>query len=429
MRFLNIVLIVLLPFTLICQNLDISGYFENQFFPLLLDHKSDRQNITEKLFLQDYNKLRLDLNSEVTENVHFSGDIVLQTYHGVIQLNLLDFIPVKVADQYLNSLGFGPADWDIFYAALNMPNEDQYFLDNAHLTYYSKYLNIRIGKQQLPWGTGYTWNPTDIFNQKNMVDPTYEKPGVNALKIEIPYSMNGMLTAVGVFGEDAETSTKAFKLRQLVGGLEVSLSYMTKDEKYISSPFNPVIYKQNRQMVGFDFSGALGSIGIWGEFAYNYYMDMDYKNYDLLYSGVFEFPDNLRLFDRNDYQQYLLGADYTFENGLYFITEYYHNGLGKSAMTQYSFDNWLRLMGPDGENLGKEYFFIGQSYPFWELLNWSNYLIYNASDKSLIFFPWFTYSLNNETELIFSGYMPFGKELSEFGSFGSGGFLRLRYYF
>ncbi len=39
------------------------------------------------------------------------------------------------------------------------------------LDYNKLRLNIRVGKQQLPWGTGYAWNPTDIFNAKDILDP------------------------------------------------------------------------------------------------------------------------------------------------------------------------------------------------------------------------------------------------------------------
>ena len=57
----------------------------------------------------------------------------------------------------------------------------------------------------------------------------------------------------------------------------------------------------------------------------------------------------------------------------------------------------MRLLSAQGENLGRDYVFAGESYPLTELLNWSNYLLVNANDGSLVFFPWFEYSLNDNT--------------------------------
>lgn len=43
--------------------------------------------------------------------------------------------------------------------------------------------------------------------------------------------------------------------------------------------------------------------------------------------------------------------------------------------------------------------------------------------------PWWDYNLSDNSELIFAGYFPYGKALSEFGEFGWGGFARIRIYF
>jgi len=109
--------------------------------------------------------------------------------------------------------------------------------------------------------------------------------------------------------------------------------------------------------------------------------------------------------------------------------EYYRNGLGKSEKDEYDFNDWLRLLSSKGENLGQDYIYAGEMYPVTELLSWSNYLILNINDKSGMLFPWFDYSLNDNTEIILVGYIPFGENRTEFGEFGRGGFVRVRVYF
>ncbi len=111
------------------------------------------------------------------------------------------------------------------------------------------------------------------------------------------------------------------------------------------------------------------------------------------------------------------------------MAEYYRNGLGKSNRFTYEFGDWMRLLSSAGENLGQDYLYIGEMYPIAELWNWSNYVILNLSDGSGMVLPWLDYSFNDDTEILLIGYVPFGRSLSEFGEFGSGGILRLRVYF
>jgi len=254
------------------------------------------------------------------------------------------------------------------------------------------------------WGTGYTWNSTDIFNDKNLLDPTYEKVGVNAFKAELPLGGESMATGIFGIGEDWFSSTKAVKLKGHVRGFDLSVSFVEKEQEetdYLSS----VTTSERRRLAGGDFSGEIFGLGIWGEGAYNWMEETE------------------------DFGQYLTGADYTFESGLYFIGEYYRNGLGKADEKRYSFNDWMRLLSAEGENLGQDYVFLGQSYPVAELWNWSNYGIFNLNDRSGVLFPWFDYSLNDNTEVMFVGYVPFGGRVSEFGAFGVGGFVRVRVYF
>ena len=377
---------------MMASGFDISGYYENRFFP---------QEIDGKVILQDYNKLRLNFASEVSKQITFNANANFQTYHGQTSYNLLDFMPNTVVDAYVNASGLNLED---ILPSFDYSVDNTIFLDNAYLSIYTKHANIRIGKQQLPWGTGYAWNPTDIFNVKDILDPTYEKVGVNAFKAELPFLQMGMLTGILSVGDDWENSTKAIKAKYYVAGFDLSASYAEKRQASTDYyTFQETDYK--RQMLGADFSGSIAGMGIWGEAAYNF------------------------MESSKEYGQYLAGADYTFMNGLYFMVEYYRNGLGESTSDTYSFAQWMRMLGSEAENLGKDYLYIGQLYAIGELVNWSNYFMINLNDGSGMVFPWFDFSLNDNTTLILVGYIPFGKKGTEYGEFGMGGFARARIYF
>jgi hypothetical protein len=376
----------------VAHGLEFDGYYENQFFP---------QRLGGRWILQDYNKLRLDVSAEIAENVSFNGDCIYRVYHGSRGFNAFDLIPESVVSQYANML---QTSVDSLRPSFNFEYSDENFLDNAYVTIYSDHVNIRIGKQQLPWGSGYAWNPTDIFNAKNLMDPTYEKTGVNAFKLEIPFGDEGMITGILCVEENWRRSTKAVKAKQHLLGFDLSASYVEKEHEGFDYTVSLPIYER-RKLLGGDFSGELFGLGIWAEGAYS------------------------KMEVSEDFGQYLFGADYTFENGLYLIGEYYRNEMGKTGDSEYTFGDWMRLLGSYGENLGQNYVYLGELYPIAELWNWSNYVIVNLNDKSGVFFPWFVYSLNDDTELAFVGYIPFGKEETEFGGFGAGGLARIRVYF
>ena len=374
------------------QDLMIGGYFEHQLFPQVLG---------TTVQFQDYNKLRLDLSATVGDRLSFNGDFIFQTYHGVKRFNSLDFLPDNVVEAYAERLG---ASVESLRPQFVFEYADELFLDNAYLTYYGDAVNVRVGKQQLPWGSGYAWNPIDIFHEKNLLDPTYEKRGVNAIKLEVPIGGMSMLTGVVGIEQDWETTTKAIRLKHYVGGFDVALVLTEKNEKtYDFEVFRE--QTQRRRLFGGDFSGEIFGLGLWAEGAYNS-MDRD-----------------------ENYFQLVVGSDYTLENGLYMMSEYYHNGRGASSANAYTFNAWMRLFGSDGENLGRDYVFAGPTYPLTELIYGSIFVVLNMNDGSSVLYPYVSYSLNDNTQLTLIGYVTFGKSDSEFGAFGPGGIVRIRAYF
>jgi len=83
----------------------------------------------------------------------------------------------------------------------NITFSDRTFLDNAYLKLSLKAFDLTVGKQQISLGTGYVWNPTDVFNIKDPLDPTYEQPGHNALRVDVALGNNTTLTALASTSE------------------------------------------------------------------------------------------------------------------------------------------------------------------------------------------------------------------------------------
>lgn len=376
----------------LAQQLELSGYYENQFTP---------QQIGGDLVLQDYDRLRLDLFSAVDDRITFAGDLVWRVYHGATRLNALDFVPQPVVEAHAAALG---ATADQLRPQFALSLDAEHFVDNAHVTLYLGRLSLRLGKQQLPWGTGYTWNPTDLFHDKSFLDPTYEKEGVHAFRAEASFGLEGRLIGVLAVGEDWCHTTRAVKVRDHLGGYDLSaVAVETRQE--VTDYLSGVTRQPRRRMLGADFSGQALALGLWGEGAHNW------------------------LSGGSDFGQYLLGLDYTTVAGTYLMAEYYRNGRGRCDESAYAFGDWMRLLGADGQNLGRDYLSVGASRPARELWTLSAYAIANLSDRSLVAFPWVECSLGDNTELDLVGYVPLGGSLTEFGEWGAGGLARLRVYF
>ena len=173
---------------------DIYGYFETQIMGTQLD---------EKVYQLFSNKLRLDLRSDISDKATFAANVNFITYHGKTEWYILDFLPENVTGSVPEEL----------YPVFKLTFEDEIFLDNAYLKLRFKLFDLTVGKQQISTGTGYVWNPTDVFNIKDLFDPTYEQPGHNAAMLEIPIGLDYTLTALYSPESDWESSIKMLRLK------------------------------------------------------------------------------------------------------------------------------------------------------------------------------------------------------------------------
>ncbi len=382
----------------VLNKLQISGFFENQ---LLGQVQHSEYSMT------NYNLLRLNLNAKVDDKVSFFGNINYRTFHGRTQQNVLNFLPRRVVSDYINELGQPYEEVENRFAN---PLNDGFLFDNAYVTIYANKVNVRIGKQQLPWGTGYIWNPTNVFQARNMLDPTYELVGVNAVKVEYLLSNQATLTGVMNVSDQFENSNYAIKLKNHINGFDVSLSHVYF--QYSTTDFYTFTeFKEQKHQIGADFSGSIGGFGVYGEGAYR--MDASKSNTT----------------DAN-FLNALVGLNYYFANGLYMFGEYYFNQNGKSNYREYNINDWMNYLGPYAEGLGKQYMFYGANTPVGSYWNVSAFVLWNMSDGSYMLYPRVEYSIGNNTELISQLFLPNGKaNTTEFGSGGIGGMVRVRVYF
>jgi len=390
-RLTAIASLLLLCIPVQAQELELGGYLEHQVYP---------QKLAGSTIVMDYSKLRLDVRLSPAEWWSLTGDAIAQRQHGKRRFNSFDYIPERVVGEYAGRVN---TPYEELRSDFGFDLEDELFVDNAFATIYAGNLTFRVGRQQLPWGTGYAWNPSDVFHDKNQLDPTYEKRGVDAGKIEIPFAGMGLITAV-VELDKWNRAKKALRIKHHVKGFDVSISGIETYENITNYETFETDHTRRRLLAG-DFSGTMGGIGVWFE-------------------GTYSDPHI-----GDSYTQTLIGVDYTSEAGLYFMAEYYHNGNGARNRRDFDFERWMHFLGAAGENLGRDYLFAGHMFALSDLMTGSNYTIVSLTDGSAVVYPYFEYSLSDNAVLTLIGYVTLGKADSEFGAFGSGLILRGRLYF
>lgn len=375
------------------DKLELFGYFESQIMGANLNHD----------FIQMYtNKLRLDIKSKLSDNIIFAANFNYITYHGKTKWNILDFLSSRIKAE-------APPGMEEFYELIF---DDRHFLDNAYLRVTYKRIDLTLGKQQISLGTGYAWNPTDVFNTKDLLDPTYEQPGHNALRMDAVLGKMGDLTFLYAPEERWKDSAKMIQLKTRISHFDFTLLAVEKVwhfHDYFLFDAENLQFQQvpeKRRLLGGSTAGELFGLGLWAEFGYN---SMQYSH---------------------DFQELVLGGDYTFDNQTYVMCEYYHNTQGKGDNSEYTLNDWMRLLTAEQKAIARDQVYTFIQHPVMDLLQLGFSGIFCISDGSIALIPTLTWSFSENVEVL--AYLNFysGKEGTVYSpSMGNGGMLRVRVYF
>ncbi|MCK4696076.1 MAG: hypothetical protein KAT74_09945, partial [Candidatus Cloacimonetes bacterium] len=347
MKKCNLIIIVLIisGFSLLYAEfgIDWSGYFQ-----------TDNRALIKGEHDFSWHEYRLDLQLEAypSANTHFYSEIWLRTIgNSNIQASSDLYDKEKITS---TNLYFKEAYLDIYGLIL-------------------KDLDVRIGRQRIAWGTADKLNPTDNLNPDDLEDMWdfgrhLGSDGLKATYYLGDYELSAVFIpkftpAVLPSGDWAAALSPSFDLPEgiilrnysdkiimpennlkenSVGGAkfsgnlfnyDFSLSYVYgRDDLPLinKASFTPVdtfgtvdisaemIYPQ-MQVIGADFAGSLGDVGVWGESAI-FFPEKIILSTDLSALGM-GIQESIAL-DDEPYIKYVLGGDYTFTNGIYVNAQY-----------------------------------------------------------------------------------------------------------
>lgn len=349
-----IVILVLLSFsTVICiqaenlSGLKLGGYLQTDNRVLLKNERSE-------FSWQEY-RMSLKAEAKSTDTSDFYSEIWLRT---------LGFSAIQNSSDLSISNDILPLNIQVREAYINIYG---IFLEN---------LDLRIGRQRIAWGTADTLNPTDNLNPDDLEDiwdfgrhlgsdafkavlyledfrleavfipvftpavlPRGSWAAVLSPAMELPPGMIlRNLTDVVIMPENnfSESSITGIKLSKNLFGYDFSISYIYgRDDLPIVNTvkFTPTggapgevdieskLMFPRMNIVGADMSGAIATVGVWAEAAM-FIPEKITLITDLSDLGMG--TSESIVLDGNPYVRYVVGADYTFENGLYVNAQYVH---------------------------------------------------------------------------------------------------------
>lgn len=273
-------------------------------------------------------------------------------------------------------------------------------------------MSLAIGRQPIDWGSGRFWQPLNIFGAFAPTDlDTDFKPGIDGAVFDWYPSPFSSLTAAYVLkpkNNDALENSGALYYRRQAG-----------DISEFSLLGGSVL---GNTVVGVSFESALAGMGWRVEGVHYTLKDTDEK-----------------------FLFWIAGVDYQFSDGTLVAAEWYDNGHGASS------EAGLAAMATDPlvsyglqQQLGRQVLGLMVDRDITPLLHGSYSLfaaaLNDAQDKlttSLLHQLTLTYSVSNESDLLFSLLLADGKGLdsgsglpqSEFGYLPAAMTLRLRFYF
>jgi hypothetical protein len=303
--------------------------------------------------------------------------------------------------------------------------------------------DITIGKKILKWGPGYAFNPTGVVEpQRSPSDPSDRLGQNDGRKLISATAFLGKSSMTFVYINDVQYkssklfwSDQEFALRAytLIDGFDLSLIGHYKEGDRLETGFNCAkVIGSNLELHG-EFLAKKGSSA-------EYHQVITTDNVEQIFSS---YPYEA-LYDRSNriFYKILLGGQYTFENNINIILEYYHDAEGLSKiewkrwMKFVKFQNsiqqgsiavppivveasrynilWaLRTLSPRGAM--SDYLFARESYSTGK---WSFecYQLLNALDFSMVVIPTVSFGISENVSL-YSRWTSFvGVSDSEFGA-------------
>jgi hypothetical protein len=205
------------------------------------------------------------------------------------------------------------------------------YVQEAYATIHLSRFYLRAGRQKIQSGTGYAYNPTDLFNRRVPLDPTYEADGFDAVTVGVHLSPTAELQLLAAPRGDA-----AYRARVQAGVRGATLAL-----QLTSIARGRVDWEQvnTRDAVAALDAGAVAvgdfeKVFRWNQVAMELVRPLRrgrvYAEVGFAFLDPPADPGTLGP-DSKDHERLLLGVDYTFASKVRLIAEYMRLGEGRPS--------------------------------------------------------------------------------------------------
>jgi hypothetical protein len=400
------------------------------------------------------NRISLKLEKSFQEKAKFKSEFWVRSF---------GFPFLTKSEQLFNKDMTSPYNFDIREAYIDL------------FGFLTKNMDIRLGRQVIPWGRGDKLNPTRNLNPLDLEDiwdfGRYQ--GIEAVKIDYylgKFSLEGVYVPffrpatlpvgdyASMFDEGfnlpsglsmasftdtlvmpkltiGQSASTGLKLNGMLFGFDFSLSYVYGRDGL------PMVYHNSltpagmmgqvdvksalqfprSHIFGADLAGSLGSIGVWGEMAVFLPEKEWVMTTDLSALGLPE-VETVAL-KKSPYTKILVGMDYTFKDGSYLNAQFLHGFFherGAGNLNDYLVMAYDRKMMNDKLKVTPVAGAIMTG-------NWKD----PSANYALIYTPSLSYLPNDNTELTIGVRLIAGKGTSAFARIADRDecFFKLSYHF
>jgi len=206
----------------------------------------------------------------------------------------------------------------------------------------SENVDVVIGKKILKWGTGYAFNPTGVVEPpRSPSDPSDRLSQNDGRTLASITAFIGKNSFTVVYVSDADISTHDFRWGTseiaarayvFLDGLDLSLIGHYRESDRVELGFNTSYVIGDNLELHAEVLGQRGSSLLY----HPVILSDDSQQYFTANPAAALYADSHTLFFKT-----LLGGQYTFENGINVILEYYHNDEG---LTGREWKRWMNFV-------------------------------------------------------------------------------------
>jgi hypothetical protein len=389
MRFLPILLLPAIFLPVLAEEEDLPPVFAEE----------DGNEGDEPLLLSEPEGGEFDLAELFGEGLDFVGrlDLWARYYHTADR----EFGNYDEARFELTSRS-GPTKVDLLLILYGWAGYDTQFsggeefdwrLDRANVSWFTDWLEIRLGRQRLAFGPGYVFNPSDLYVQPNFTDPTREDLGQDALLTTFYFGRLSGAQLIAVPSRAAADGDYGTRLFVNLGGFDLAASYYHRGAYAADQRAHFVGLSATGEITVGDWDGP----GVWAE------AGLDAPYWTARPEGAGD-PDTA--------WRASAGLSYTFTEDFSALVEYFHDDAGAAEFADY---DWLSLLSGDRFVLGRDYLFANLEYDLASLITLTAMGLVNLGDSSLVAGPGLRFNLSDNVGLTLGGFLFFGGDESEFG--------------